>query len=75
MGLGSGRHLRGFREPVVSTLVEYQPKQSHMDLFQPMFDDFVHFPSILQPLLAVFWAKKFAIVPLESFNNLRDLIT
>ena len=48
-----------------------------MDLFRFIFEVVVHFPYILQPFLrlAVFEAKKFAVVTPASFNNPRDLIT
>ena len=41
--LGPGRHSRGFTEPVGAILHKYQPKRSHMDLFQSIFDDFCAF--------------------------------
>ena len=37
----SGRHPRGFLEPVGSILVEYEPEPSHVDLIQTNFPDFV----------------------------------
>ena len=43
-----------------------------MDLIGACFVVFVHLPSILQPFMVAFGAKKFAIVILESFNDPRD---
>ena len=38
--LGSGRHPRGFLDPVGFTPVEYEPERSHLDLIQLIFHDF-----------------------------------
>ena len=37
--LESGRHPRGFLDPVGSILAEYEPKPSHMDMVQTRFPD------------------------------------
>ena len=57
-GLESGRHPRGFPDPVVSILLEYQLKWSHnMDPVWVVFNDFVYFLHILQPSLVALEAK------------------
>ena len=38
--LESGRHPRGFLDPLGSILAEYQLKPSHMDLIRTKFHDF-----------------------------------
>ena len=38
--LESGRHPRGFPEPVGSILVEYEPERTHMDLVRTILYDF-----------------------------------
>ena len=47
-GFEAGRHPRSFPELVGSTLYEYQPEQSHMDLFRIHVHDFPTNSGILQ---------------------------
>ena len=56
--LGAWRHPRGFPELVGTILSKYQPKRTHLDLLQRIFDVFLHFPCMFQ----FFLARKFAIV-------------
>ena len=76
--LGVRKGSRGFLEPVGAILRKYQPKPSHMNLFQSIFDDFcafsqhfAAFPSCIRGLEIRYNyppSQKSVIIP-------RDLIT
>ena len=71
--LGAGRHPRGFPEPMGTILAKYQANQTHPDLFQSIFNVFpafaIHVPAFSGQEIPC------SFPPLESFNNLKDLIT
>ena len=68
----------GFPEPVGAILHKYQPKGSHMELFQSIFNDFVHFPSIFAAFPSCIRGLEIRYSyapPQKSFIILRDLVT
>ena len=56
-------------------LTKFGVKRRHLEPIHARFHDFGLFSQHVAAFLAVFWVKKFAVVPPESFNKLRDLIT